>query len=99
MHAEEGELRLTGGFTSAAGAQYGRLEVFSRGGWGTVCGGVPVQRSLGGPSPPAPFSAASAAVACRQLGFEEGFVTATPVCEPIKIFQICSHTIHFKIDS
>jgi len=94
MHVEEGELRLTGGFTSATGAQYGRLEVFSRGGWGTVCGGVPVQRSPGGPSPPAPFSAASAVVACRQLGFEEGFVTATPVCEPFHICHTYIHIVH-----
>ena len=75
----EGDLRLTGGGTSESGAQFGRLEVFSTGGWGTVCGG---QRRPSRPFSrvnPVVFSEASADVACQQLGFQEGVLTATPV--------------------
>ena len=79
--AAEGDLRLSGGGTSESGAQFGRLEVFSTGGWGTVCGGL--QRASGrfgiGTAQPVVFSEASADVACQQLGFQEGVLTATPV--------------------
>lgn len=69
MHAEEGDLRLVDGATAAGGgAQFGRLEVFFRGGWGTACA-VEDDSDLT-PS----FSAAALQVACRELGFERSFV-------------------------
>lgn len=73
--AEEGDLRLADGATSDDGAaQFGRLEIYAKGGWGTVC-----SSGFGGPfgsfgfgTPSAFFSAESADVACRQLGFKKG---------------------------
>ena len=66
-----GDLRLAGGEVSeVTGAEYGRLEIFSNGGWGAVC------HLDGSPNDPNRqdniFSDASAAVACRQLGFSDG---------------------------
>lgn len=81
--AGDGDLRLTGGAAAASGALYGRLEVFWGGGWGTVCGqdeaGI---RGFFGRATRILFTEASADVACQQLGFAEGAVTATPVRMP-----------------
>ena len=69
--AAEGELRLGNGVMAADGsAEYGRLEVFYNGGWGTVCDNESEEflgdrRSI--------FTDASADVACRQLGYLNGF--------------------------
>ena len=50
-------------------AEYGRLEVFSNGGWGTVCDNAFINRFRRRPE----FNDASADVACRQLGYQNGF--------------------------
>jgi len=76
--AEEGDLRLADGLTAADGsAQYGRLEMYRGGGWGTVCNADSRETALG-----REFSLnltdASAAVACRQLGFSNGVSTSAP---------------------
>eukprot|EP00892_Ulva_mutabilis_P011614 jgi/Ulvmu1/8825/UM049_0005.1 len=56
-----GSVRLINGEQAADGsAEYGRLEIFHSGGWGTVCGGFD-------------NDAGTAAVACRQLGYQQGF--------------------------
>ena len=68
--AEEGAVRLANSVIAADGsAEYGRLEVFHNGGWGTVCDtafGNRFFRQSG-------FDADAAQVACRQLGYQEGF--------------------------
>lgn len=67
--AESGDLRLTRGQTSEDGtAQFGQLEVFNGGGWGTVCD----RSGEGSTTGLAVFSDESVAVACKQLGFAEG---------------------------
>lgn len=76
--AATGDLRLVGGETSAdGGSQFGRLEVFNAGGWGTVCDrsgdGFGRQRNL------ANFTPASVDVACQQLGFIDGAKTEIAV--------------------
>ena len=71
MHAEEGSLRLAGGATAEGrGAQFGRLEVFYRGGWGTACALEDVDYYS---NQQLSFSEASVQVACRELGFESSF--------------------------
>eukprot|EP00892_Ulva_mutabilis_P004969 jgi/Ulvmu1/2844/UM144_0009.1 len=61
----EGELRLSFGVTSESGnSQTGRLDFFSRGGWGRVCD-----------SAQSNFEDAEVAVACGELGFEGGVKT------------------------
>eukprot|EP00892_Ulva_mutabilis_P011617 jgi/Ulvmu1/8828/UM049_0008.1 len=50
-------------------AEYGRLEVFHSGGWGTVCDNSGINPVFRRPA----FSPRSADVACRQLGYERGF--------------------------
>lgn len=58
-------------------AQYGRLEVFHQGGWGTVCDNTFIGRELKQASMP-DFSTGAADVACRQLGFQQGFQIQAP---------------------
>lgn len=75
FRADDGNLRLSLSAPSADGsAETGRLEIFTNGGWGTVCdyefidsfddNYVFRDRPL--------FSPGSAFVACRQLGFQGG---------------------------
>ena len=77
--AETGDLRLASGMASEDGnAEFGRLEIFNDGGWGTVCdrtgSGFGQNRFLGD------FTEASVDVACKQLGFAEGVKTQVSVC-------------------
>lgn len=50
--------------------------MFHRGGWGTVCDNSAVNSAASIPA----FSVGAAAVACRQLGFQEGFEIQALVC-------------------
>ena len=72
--AGEGDVRLSPATAVASedgAAEYGRLEVFHRGGWGTVCD-IDDARLRSDRDVPQ-FSRGAAAVACRQLGFQQGF--------------------------
>lgn len=72
--AENGAVRLTGGAASEGGlSQYGRLEVFNEGGWGSVCSRRGFTR---------PFTPADADVACRSLGFAGGIAIKPQVGTP-----------------
>ena len=64
-------MRLTGGATAEDGsAEFGRLEVFFRGGWGRVCDTSSVTRG-------------SVAVVCSLLGFNQGTdITAVRLVPP-----------------
>lgn len=63
-------------------AEAGRLEVFTDGGWGTVC-----DRKDNFKREPA-FSAESAVVACRQLGFQDGTqIGALVLCRHSYLFE------------
>ena len=76
--ADEGDLRLADGITTDDGsAQYGRLEMYSGGGWGTVCNIERFVRNDAGNVELLFFTDVSASVACRQLGFSHG-VSAGP---------------------
>lgn len=67
--AEEGDLRLSdSGAAENGAAEWGRLEVFRDGGWGTVCN----LRDRFGSDDTAPFTPESVTVACRQLGYDGG---------------------------
>lgn len=69
--AGRGDLRLSlGGASDDGNAGFGRLEIFDRGGWGSVC-------EFTRPSSPrllnsAPLTASAINVACQQLGFQSG---------------------------
>lgn len=69
LGADEGDVRLANSVIAADGsAEYGRLEVFHSGGWGTVCDNFFInqfRRNIG-------FDPLAADVACRQLGFQQG---------------------------
>ena len=81
LYAAEGDVRLSPVNASEDGsAEYGRLEVFFRGGWGTVCDSIGVRGVPGGTGLKGPrFTAGSAEVACRRLGFPQAFQTQAPV--------------------
>lgn len=81
LFAEVGDVRLAGGVTSdVSGAQYGRLEVFSNGGWGAVCDrpGAPYDPDRADQM----VSDESVAVICRQLGFSDGVAIPVSVRPP-----------------
>lgn len=68
--AGEGDVRLGLSVVAADGsAEYGRLEMFYKGGWGTICGNEFTNRFS---RRIAAFSAGAVNVACRQLGYQEG---------------------------
>lgn len=71
---------MSDGITAEDGsAQFGRLEFYSAGGWGTVCNLQNLDFGAD-PEPLVPFTDASAVIACRQLGFSDG-VPAGPTRE------------------
>lgn len=75
--AGDGELRLSLVAPSADGVtESGRLEIFTNGGWGTVCDNFFINLPIRSP----PFSPGSATVACRELGFERGVQVQSMVC-------------------
>ena len=69
-----GDVRLAqGGIAGDGNAQFGRLEIFDQGGWGTVCdnpddAGVRAFRGIRD----AGLTQDSVDVACKQIGFEGG---------------------------
>jgi len=78
--ADEGDLRLADGITSDDGsAQFGRLEVYSQGGWGTVCGAAGNE---------ADGLQALLSVCCRQLGFSTAVIAAGRV-DFLPAEQVC----------
>lgn len=81
-------MRLAGGVTAEDGrAVSGRLEVFLRGGWGTVCdqGESDYLEDYGQFITPA-----AAGVACAQLGFQRSF-PRQPVVRPWSTVAPCMH--------
>jgi len=69
LYAAEGDVRLANSVLAADGsAEYGRLEVFHSGGWGTVCDNAFINRFRRSVE----FNAGAADVACRQLGYQQG---------------------------
>ena len=63
-------MRLANSVLAADGsAEYGRLEVFHSGGWGTVCDNAFINRFRRSVE----FNTGAADVACRQLGYQQGF--------------------------
>ena len=75
--AEEGDIRLANSIIAPDGsAEFGRLEVFHNGGWGTVCDTTLIDRPLRQVG----FNAGAADVACRQLGYQQGFQIQKLVC-------------------
>ena len=62
---------MSDGITAEDGsAQFGRLEFYSAGGWGTVCNLQNLDFGAD-PEPLVPFTDASAVIACRQLGLPD----------------------------
>jgi len=75
--AEEGSVRLANSVVAGDGsAEFGRLEVFHEGGWGTVCDNAFINRFSRTPV----FTAGAADVACRQLGYQRGSQIQKLVC-------------------
>eukprot|EP00892_Ulva_mutabilis_P004962 jgi/Ulvmu1/2838/UM144_0002.1 len=72
----EGDLRLTGGGMAdleRGRAEYGRLEVFSGGGWGSICDAELMEDVSDFVDVfDARFTDAAVSVACRQLGYAAG---------------------------
>ena len=99
--ADEGDLRLADGITADDGsAQYGRLEMYSGGGWGTVCMAERVVGSqldaITGNREIAFFSDASTSVACRQIGFSHG-VSAGPSRDyPLRDVRVRPQQCHHR---
>ena len=56
MYLDEGDLRLISSLSSTGGGNRGRLEIFLRGEWGTVCDDS--------------FRQTEANTACKQLGYD-----------------------------
>ena len=76
LFAAEGDIRLANSVNAAdGGAEYGRLEVFHSGGWGTVCDNAFMTQFIRD----IVFVPAAADVACRQLGYQQGFQIQTLV--------------------
>lgn len=68
--AAEGDLRLApeaSGASEDGTAEFGRLEIFARGGWGTICDREADSKFTVERLPASSFSSA-----CRQLGFDTG---------------------------
>ena len=90
MHvcAADGDLRLVGGASESPGtasaAEYGRLQIFSSGGWGVVCDDE-LQQDYSGFADvvDARFTEAAVGVACRQLGFTSGEKVILAVRTPL----------------
>ena len=98
--AATGDLRLVGGRTSDdASSQFGRLEVFNDGGWGTLCDRT---GEVFGQNPgQAEFTSASVDVACQQLGFVEGAKTEVAVrfhCTYIAQLQCCISSAYCGVE-
>lgn len=75
-------MRLVNGATAEDGnAQYGRLQVFGRGGWGAVCDPVPAPVTNGVNQE---IDDATVGIACRELGFLDGVKTQLPVRLPLR---------------
>lgn len=81
----EGDVRLAESVVAADGsAEYGRLEVFHNGGWGTVCDNGFLRTTRRTPA----FSSGSVAVACGQMGYQRGFQIQALVCVLELIYTI-----------
>ena len=95
--AEPGDLRLSNAVTSGDGkSQYGRLQVFGSGGWGTVCDPRPPFINILSTAGDQEVDQETVRVACRGLGFESGVKTAIPVrrweqCLAFTIVVVCRH--------
>lgn len=64
-------------------AEYGRLEVFYRGGWGTVC-----DTDFIGDRSILNFKGSAVSVACRQLGYKKGVRMQALVCSCLGVLCI-----------
>lgn len=79
--AARGDIRLArGAVSSDRNAEYGRLEIFDSGGWGSVCDR---DRSFQSGSRDQIVSDASVNVACRELWYDSGEKTVLAVCLPV----------------
>ena len=83
--AETGDMRLRDAVTSDDGnAQYGRLQVFGRGGWGTVCDPRPTDITRFDVAAKE-IDEATIQIACGELGFSSGVKTRLAV----RTFALC----------